>query len=270
MKLLLLGPTGSGKGTQSQLLLKELQIAHISTGDILRNEIAKGSQLGLKAKSIMDAGQLMQDDIIIAIVLERVKAPDCKRGFLLDGFPRTIAQAKALLEAGLKMDLVINLEVPDDEIVARLSGRLVHPASGRVYHRKLHPPKKPNCDDETGEPLIQREDDNEPNIRKRLAVFHSQTTLVINYYKERKAQFGEPEFMAINGCLPAPIIFEQIKTALSQLETEKALQSSLLSSTKALLPGFQNHVSGEGASGLTFSSAAHVDKPSSSRIAFAP
>ena len=180
MRLMLLGGPGAGKGTQALRLTKHFQIPQISTGDMLRAAIVAGSALGLSAKKIMDSGQLVSDDIIIGLVKERLKQGDCRNGFLLDGFPRTIPQAQALREAGIDIDYVIEIAVDDNEIVKRISGRRIHKASGRVYHIYYHPPKQEGLDDETGEPLILRDDDREEIVRKRLDVYHEQTEPLVD------------------------------------------------------------------------------------------
>lgn len=184
MRIILLGAPGAGKGTQAQTIMDKLGIPQISTGDMLRAAVKAGSPLGLKVKGIMDSGGLVSDDIIIDLVKERIAQPDCKKGFLFDGFPRTLPQAQALMDAGVKIDRVIEIDVPDQEIISRLSGRRVHPASGRVYHTEHNPPKQPGLDDVTSEPLVQREDDKEETVRKRLAVYHEQTKPLVTFYKQ--------------------------------------------------------------------------------------
>ncbi len=184
MKLILLGPPGAGKGTQAQSISETYDIPQISTGDMLRAAVAAGSELGLMAKATMDAGGLVSDDIIIGLVKDRIQADDCANGFLFDGFPRTLAQAEALRTAGVTIDGVVEIVVPDDDIVARLSGRRSHPGSGRVYHVIYKPPKVEGVDDETGEPLIQRDDDKEDTIRNRLANYHEQTEVLSSFYGE--------------------------------------------------------------------------------------
>ena len=184
MRIIFLGSPGVGKGTQAQLIAQRYHIPKISTGDMLRNAIQAGTPLGLLAKSIMDQGQLVSDDIMIGLVKERISQPDCAQGFLLDGFPRTIAQAEALKKQGLLLDHVIELTAEDQEIIRRLSGRRVHAPSGRIYHVVYQPPIKENTDDMTGEPLIQRPDDTEETIRERLAVYKAQTTPLIHYYQQ--------------------------------------------------------------------------------------
>lgn len=170
MRLILLGPPGAGKGTQAKFICERFAIPQISTGDMLRAARAAGTLLGIQAGKIMDAGQLVSDDIIVGLVKERLKRPDCARGYLFDGFPRTIPQAEAMKSAGVALDCVLEIDVPDEEIIARMSGRRVHPASGRVYHVKFNAPKAEGRDDVTGEPLIQRDDDREETVRKRLEI----------------------------------------------------------------------------------------------------
>ncbi len=182
MRLIFLGPPGAGKGTQAQAICQHFGIPQISTGDMLRAAVKAGTPLGLEAKKVMDTGGLVSDDIILGLVRERLQQPDCAKGYLFDGFPRTLAQAEALKREGIALDYVLVFEVPDEEIIERMSGRLVHPASGRTYHVKYHPPREPGKDDVTGEPLIQRDDDKEETVRARLAVYHQQTKPLIDYY----------------------------------------------------------------------------------------
>ena len=182
MRLILLGAPGAGKGTQAAFICKQFGIPQISTGDMLRAAVKAGSELGLAAKRVMDAGALVSDDIIIGLVKERIAQPDCARGFLFDGFPRTIPQAEAMKNAGVKIDVVLEIDVPDSAIIERMSGRLFHIASGRSYHVKFNPPKVAGKDDLTGEELIQRDDDKEETVRKRLAVYQSQTRPLVEYY----------------------------------------------------------------------------------------
>ncbi len=188
MKVILLGAPGAGKGTQAKLIMDEFGIPQISTGDMLRAAVKAGTPLGLKAKGIMAAGGLVSDDLIIALVKERITEDDCAKGFLFDGFPRTIPQAEALLEAGVAIDFVIEIDVKDEEIVHRLGGRRVHEASGRIYHVDYSPPKVQGQDDETGDALVQREDDQELTIRKRLAVYHDQTKPLVAFYSDLEAE----------------------------------------------------------------------------------
>jgi adenylate kinase len=182
MKLILLGPPGAGKGTQAAAITGRYAIPQVSTGDMLRAAAKAGTPLGLAAKKVMDAGQLVSDDIIVGLVKERLKAPDCAKGYLFDGFPRTLGQAEAMKQAGVAVDHVLEIDVPEEQIVLRMSGRRVHPASGRSYHVKFNPPKKPDRDDLTGEPLIQRADDLEATVRKRLDVYRRQTQPLVEYY----------------------------------------------------------------------------------------
>ena len=184
MRLILLGPPGAGKGTQAGFITERFSIPQISTGDMLRAAIRAGTELGLAAKKVMDAGQLVSDDIIIGLVKERLKQPDCAKGYLLDGFPRTIAQADALKAAGIGIDYVLEIDVADEEIVTRMSGRRVHVASGRTYHVKFNPPKVEGKDDVTGEALIQRDDDKAETVQKRLEVYRSQTLPLVEYYSK--------------------------------------------------------------------------------------
>jgi adenylate kinase len=184
MRMILLGAPGAGKGTQAQFLLKKFGIPQVSTGDMLRTAVKAGTPLGLKVKSVMENGGLVDDDVIIQLVKERIEHPDCKDGFLFDGFPRTIPQAQALQKAGIVIDYVLLIDVDDETIVSRLSGRRVHMHSGRVYHVEYNPPKSSGLDDVTQEPLIQREDDQERTIRKRLKVYHKETEPLVSFYED--------------------------------------------------------------------------------------
>ncbi|ODC03999.1 adenylate kinase [Terasakiispira papahanaumokuakeensis] len=216
MRLILLGPPGAGKGTQAQFICESFAIPQISTGDMLRAAVKEGSELGLKVKEIMTTGGLVSDDIIIALVQERITQPDCANGFLFDGFPRTIPQADALKEAGVKLDHVVEIAVDDEEIVKRMAGRRVHPGSGRTYHVIYNPPKDEGKDDVTGEGLIQRDDDKEETVRHRLAVYHEQTAPLVEYYqswaKQDPAQ--APQYSCIAGVGSVDDIREQIISAL--------------------------------------------------------
>jgi len=185
MRLILLGPPGAGKGTQANLLRGKFGIPQISTGDMLRAAVKAGTPLGRAAKQVMDAGQLVSDDIIMGLVKERLKQLDCRPGYLFDGFPRTIPQAEGLEASGVPIDYVLEIDVPDAEILTRITGRRVHPASGRVYHVKFNPPKVNGQDDVTGEPLVHRDDDREETVKKRLEVYRSQTRPLVDYYKRR-------------------------------------------------------------------------------------
>lgn len=184
MRMMLLGSPGAGKGTQASFITQALQIPQISTGEMLRAAVKAGTPLGEKVKAIMASGQLVCDDLMMELVAKRLSEPDCAHGFLLDGFPRTLVQAQALIEHGIHLDCVIEINVPDDDIVERMSGRLWHPSSGRVYHRKFHPPKQEGVDDITGEPLVTREDDQENTVRERLKVYHEQTKPLIAFYQQ--------------------------------------------------------------------------------------
>ena len=201
MKLILLGPPGAGKGTQANFIKEKFAIPQISTGDMLRTAVKAGTPLGLAAKKVMDSGGLVSDDIIIGLVKERLKEPDCARGYLFDGFPRTLPQAQAVRDSGVPLDYVLEMQVPDAEIIARMGGRRVHLASGRTYHVKFNPPKVEGKDDATGEPLIQRDDDREETVRNRLRVYHEQTQPLVDYY--RKWQAGgdarAPRYRSISG-----------------------------------------------------------------------
>jgi adenylate kinase len=201
MRLILLGPPGAGKGTQSAFLTQHYGIPQISTGDMLRAAVKAGTPLGLAAKKVMDSGALVSDDIIIGLVKERLKQPDCARGYLFDGFPRTIPQAEAMRDAGVAIDYVLEIDVPAEEIIVRMSGRRVHVASGRTYHVKFNPPKAEGRDDVTGEPLVQRDDDKEATVKKRLDVYQSQTRPLVDFYGKWAAsgQSGAPRYRRISG-----------------------------------------------------------------------
>ena len=201
MKLILLGAPGAGKGTQATFICEKFAIPQISTGDMLRAAVKAGSPMGLAAKKVMDAGALVSDDIIIGLVQERIAQPDCANGFLFDGFPRTIPQADALKAAGVKLDYVLEFDVPFNAIIERISGRRSHPTSGRTYHVKFNPPKVADVDDVTGEPLIQRDDDREGTVKKRLEVYSAQTRPLVAYYESwAKADPGNaPQYRTING-----------------------------------------------------------------------
>jgi len=216
MRLMLLGCPGAGKGTQALRLMKEFNIPQISTGDMLRAAIASGSQLGLSAKKIMDAGLLVSDDIMIALVADRLSQDDCRAGFLLDGFPRTIPQADALRQAHINIDHVIEIAVDDEEIVRRISGRRVHLGSGRVYHVQFNPPRVPGIDDDSGEPLVLRDDDREEIIRNRLHVYHEQTEPLIEYYESwsKQGDHNAPAFHRVSGEGNVDVIFDRIMSAL--------------------------------------------------------
>jgi len=201
MRLILLGPPGAGKGTQAGFIREAYGIPQISTGDMLRAAVKAGTTLGMAAKKVMDSGALVSDDIIIPLVKERLKQPDCVKGYLFDGFPRTIPQADAMKHADVAIDYVLEIDVPDAAIIERMSGRRVHVASGRTYHVKYNPPRVPDRDDVTGEPLIQREDDKEDTVRKRLSVYHAQTEPLIAYYRqwEASADPRAPKYRRVAG-----------------------------------------------------------------------
>ena len=217
MRLILLGPPGAGKGTQAGFITQAYGIPQISTGDMLRAAVKAGTPLGLAAKKVMDAGQLVSDDIIIGLVKERLKQPDCGRGYLFDGFPRTIPQADAMKAAGVALDYVLEIDVPDDEIILRMSGRRVHPASGRIYHVKFNPPKVEGRDDQTGEPLVQRDDDREETVKKRLEVYRAQTRPLVDYYGKWAASGGAqaPRYRKISGLGPVDEISKRAFAALT-------------------------------------------------------
>lgn len=216
MRIILLGPPGAGKGTQAAYLCEAYGVPQISTGDMLRAAVKAGTPLGLEAKKVMDAGGLVSDDIIIGLVKERIAQPDCANGFLFDGFPRTIAQADALKDESIKIDCVIEIKVDDEEIVSRMSGRRVHPASGRVYHVEHNPPKVDGRDDETGEALVQRDDDKEETVRKRLQVYHEQTRPLVDYYSSWAAS-GDPDapkYVSVDGTGSVDDVQSRIREAV--------------------------------------------------------
>jgi len=214
MKLILLGPPGAGKGTQAKFVTEYLKIPQISTGDILRAEVKDHTDLGIKVQEIMDSGGLVSDELIVSIVKNRLQKDDCTNGFLLDGFPRTIPQAKALLEAKIAIDIVIELSVSDDEIVKRLSGRRVHEASGRIYHVQNNPPKHPDLDDQTGEKLVQRPDDLESTVRRRLAVYRSQTKPLVDFYSNL-SKSDSVHFESIDGSLDMISVQDTLKEIIN-------------------------------------------------------
>jgi adenylate kinase len=216
MRLILLGPPGAGKGTQANFIKEKFGIPQISTGDMLRAAVKAGTPLGLAAKAVMDSGALVSDDIIIGLVKERLKEDDCKNGYMFDGFPRTIPQADAMKDAGVKIDFVLEIDVPDSDIVERMSGRRSHAASGRTYHVKFNPPKVAGKDDVTGEDLVQREDDKEETVKKRLDVYHSQTKPLVAYYS-KWAESGDanaPQYRMISGQGPVDEITARAFAAL--------------------------------------------------------
>lgn len=216
MRIILLGPPGAGKGTQAQFLMQRYGIPQISTGDMLRAAVKANTELGIAAKKIMDAGGLVSDDIIIALVKDRIAQPDCAKGFLFDGFPRTIVQAEAMIQAGVNIDYVVEIVVDDSEIISRLSGRRVHPASGRVYHILHNAPKSQGKDDLTGEDLVQRDDDKEETIRKRLQVYHDQTEQLVGYYQKLAASGNAnvPRYHSLSGIGAVDAISAQLAQLL--------------------------------------------------------
>jgi len=220
MRLILLGGPGAGKGTQANYIKDRYQIPQISTGDMLRAAVKAGTQLGKEAKGYMDSGKLVPDEVIIGLVKERIKEADCANGFLFDGFPRTIPQADAMKEAGVPIDAVVDIDVPDEEIIKRMSGRRAHLASGRTYHVVFNPPKVEGKDDVTGEPLVQRDDDKEETVRKRLEVYHDQTEPLIGYYQkwERSGKPGAPKYIKIQGVGGVDQIRDQIFASLDPMK----------------------------------------------------
>ncbi len=215
MRIILLGAPGAGKGTQAQFITEKYGIPQISTGDMLRAAVKAGTPLGLKAKDIMASGGLVSDELIIALVKDRISQDDCVNGFLFDGFPRTIPQAEALTEAGVPIDHVLEIDVEDEDIVSRMSGRRVHPGSGRTYHLMYNPPKVDGKDDETGEALIQREDDLEETVRKRLAIYHEQTKPLVAYYQNVSANSDQAtQYSCIKGVGELSEIKEKVFAAL--------------------------------------------------------
>jgi adenylate kinase len=218
MRLILLGPPGAGKGTQANFIKEKYNIPQISTGDMLRAAIKAGSELGIAAKAVMDAGQLVSDDIIIGLVKDRLKEADCANGYLFDGFPRTIAQADAMKDAGVKIDFVLEIDVPDEQIIERMDGRRCHPGSGRVYHVKFNPPTADGLDDITGEPLVQRDDDKAETVKKRLDVYHNQTEVLLGYYNEwaRSGDTVAPKYRKIEGVGAVDQIRDRAFAALAE------------------------------------------------------
>jgi len=215
MRVILLGAPGAGKGTQAQFICERFGIPQISTGDMLRAAIKAGTDLGKQVKEVMDSGGLVSDDLIIGLIKERITQEDCANGFLFDGFPRTIPQAEALVDANIELDHVLEIAVADEEIVARLSGRRVHPGSGRIYHVEHNPPKVAGKDDVTGEELIQRDDDKEETVRKRLQVYHTQTKPLVDFYKQLAADQGAPKCSKVEGIGSVEQITAKVLAALS-------------------------------------------------------
>jgi len=215
MKFILLGAPGAGKGTQAQFLTKEFNIPQISTGDMLRAAIKAGTELGKQAKEAIDAGQLVTDEIIIGMVKERITEEDCANGFLLDGFPRTVPQADAVAEAGISIDAIVEIDVPDEEIITRMSGRRCHLPSGRTYHTVYNPPKEADKDDETGEDLVQRDDDKPDVVKDRLDVYHKQTAPLINYYTEVAQKDSSLKYIKVDGTKPIDEVEKSITSKLN-------------------------------------------------------
>jgi adenylate kinase len=218
MRLILLGAPGAGKGTQAAFIKEHFNIPQISTGDMLRAAVKAGTPMGLAAKKVMDAGGLVSDDIIIGLVKDRLKESDCASGYLFDGFPRTLPQADAMKDAGVLIDYVLEIDVPDSSIIERMSGRRVHTASGRTYHVTFNPPKVAGKDDVTGEELIQRDDDREETVKKRLEVYHGQTKLLVGYYNDwaTSGKPGAPKYRKIAGVGPVDVIRDHAFAALSE------------------------------------------------------
>jgi adenylate kinase len=214
MRVILLGAPGAGKGTQAKFICERFGIPQISTGDMLRAAVREGSPLGLRVKSVMESGALVSDEIILELVAERIGKPDCAKGYLFDGFPRTIPQAEGLDRAGVSIDMVVEIDVPDDEVVSRLSGRRSHPASGRVYHIVHNPPRVEGIDDVTGEPLVQRADDNEATVRERLQVYHAQTAPLVDFYR-RRAEGGALRYRSVKGTGSVAEITQALEAALA-------------------------------------------------------
>lgn len=216
MRLILLGAPGAGKGTQANFIKEKFGIPQISTGDMLRAAVKAGTELGKKAEPIMKSGGLVPDDLIIGLIKDRLTQPDCASGYLFDGFPRTVPQADAMKAVGVAIDFVVEIDVPDSEIIERISGRRVHPASGRVYHEKFNPPKTAGKDDETGEDLIQRDDDREETVKKRLEVYHNQTEVLLGYYAQWAASGkpGAPQYRKVAGVGSVEAIRNRVFAAL--------------------------------------------------------
>ena len=214
MRLILLGPPGAGKGTQAAYVCRKYRIPQISTGEMLRAAVAAQTPLGVRAKRVMDAGELVADDIIVGLVKERIRESDCENGFLFDGFPRTLPQAQAVVDAQIDIDHVVEIRVSDEDVVERISGRRVHEASGRIYHVAFNPPKVAGLDDETGEQLVQREDDREKTVRERLRVYHAQTHPLVSFY-ERRSETSSLRFSAVDGSGSVDEISKAISTVLS-------------------------------------------------------
>ncbi len=216
VKIILLGPPGAGKGTQANLIKEKFNIPQISTGDMLRAAVSAGTELGLEAKKVMDAGGLVSDELILGLVKERITQDDCKNGYLFDGFPRTIAQAEGMKAEAIDVDYVVEIKVEDEAIIKRMSGRRVHMASGRTYHIEFNPPKEEGKDDVTGEPLVQRDDDQEETVRKRLTVYHDQTSPLIEYYSDQTNQDGTKiKYVSVDGMQDVNNVMQDIFSNLT-------------------------------------------------------
>ena len=213
MKIILLGPPGAGKGTQADVMCKTFSIPHISTGNMLREAAEAKTDLGMKAQALMDAGILVSDEVIVGLVEQRINQQDCQSGFLFDGFPRTIPQAEALIERSVEIDFVVEIDVPDEEIISRMSGRRMHPGSGRNYHIEFNPPKLTDIDDESGEPLIQREDDNPETVKDRLEVYSNQTLPLIEFYSERSESI---KYIRVSGSESPELVSKSILDQIDQ------------------------------------------------------
>lgn len=213
MKIILLGPPGAGKGTQADVICKTFSIPHISTGNMLREAAEAKTDLGKKAQALMDAGILVSDEVIVGLVEQRINQQDCQSGFLFDGFPRTIPQAKALIERSVEIDFVVEIDVPDEEIISRMSGRRMHPGSGRNYHIEFNPPKIADIDDESGEPLVQREDDNPETVKDRLEVYSNQTLPLIEFYSERSESI---KYIRVSGSESPELVSKNILDQIDQ------------------------------------------------------
>ena len=216
MRIILLGAPGAGKGTQAAFITEKFTIPQISTGDMLRAAVRAGTPLGLEAKQVMDAGELVSDDLIMGLVQERIRQDDCSRGYLFDGFPRTLGQAEAMRQERIEIDCVVEIVVADEEIIKRLSGRRVHPGSGRVYHVVFNPPQTLGIDDGTGEALIQREDDREETVRKRLQVYHDQTAPLVGFYRDLAGRTA-PGYLQVDGIGAVRDIWEKLNSGLDRL-----------------------------------------------------
>ena len=216
LKLILLGPPGAGKGTQANYIKEKFSIPQISTGDMLRAAVSAGTELGIQAKKVMDAGELVSDELILSLVKERIAEPDCKNGYLFDGFPRTIAQAQGMEDMDIEVESIVEIQADDAEIIKRMSGRRAHLASGRTYHIIYNPPKEEGIDDVTGEPLVQRDDDKEETVKKRLEVYHEQTSPLIEYYSTKAKQENSVRYIAVDGMQSVEEVKDKVLTLLTE------------------------------------------------------